>query len=211
MKEIKDVTMSKRFVYFDLGNVLVTFDPKIAARQLSLAAGCSIDRVLDSVFTSDVQLRYERGILSDDDYANEINHLLGSQLTTSQILLAVSEIFEPNWSILPILERLSSNRIPMGILSNTCDAHWTWLIHRDWPMLHGWFQHHILSYRVRYMKPDSGIYEASEAECGLSGSQIFFTDDREENVVAAANRGWCTHQYLDTDALSRALEDWLRE
>jgi glucose-1-phosphatase len=203
--------MSQRFVYFDLGNVLVTFDPIIAARQLSVAAECSLDRVLTTVFTSDVQLRYERGMLSDDEYASEINMLLGRQLSTSQVLMAVSEIFQPNWSILPILQQLESTGIPMGILSNTCDAHWSWLMQRSWPMLHGWFQHRILSYQVGCMKPEAGIYQASEAECGLSGSQIFFTDDREENITAAAQRGWSTHHFTNSGALLPALQEWMRQ
>lgn len=207
----KFAVMSQRFVYFDLGNVLVTFDPIIAARQLSTASGCSLDQVLATVFASDVQLRYERGLLSDDEYASEINLLLGSQMSTSQVLAAVSEIFQPNWSILPILQQLDAKRIPMGILSNTCDAHWNWLMQRSWPMLHGWFQHRILSYQVCCMKPEEGIYQASEAECGMSGSQIFFTDDREENISAAAQRGWCTHQFTNSGALMEALEEWMRQ
>lgn len=201
--------MSKKFVYFDLGNVLVTFDVRTAASQLAEAAECSVEHVQSQVLASDVQLRYESGLLDDDQYAQEINRLLGSQMPNSRILEAVSEIFHPNWSILPVLEQLQTAEIPMGILSNTCDAHWNWLMQRSWPMLHGWFQHHILSYRVRCMKPEPGIYEASEAQCGLSGSQIFFTDDRSENVQAAAERGWTTHHFSEADALLDSVNEWL--
>lgn len=203
--------MAEKFVYFDLGNVLVTFDPRIAAQRLADAAACNIDRVLETVFISDVQQRYESGRLTDDQYADEINRMLGSDLSTERVLEAISEIFQPNWPIMLALENLKARGIPMGILSNTCDAHWSWLMQRDWPMLHGWFQHHILSYRVQCMKPEQGIYQASEDQCGLVGSRIFFTDDRQENIQSAAGRGWITHHFSGVDGLMETLNEWLSE
>ncbi len=201
--------MNSRFIYFDLGNVLVTFDHRIAAHHLAESANCSQERVFGTVFASDLQQRYETGLVSDEEYANEINQILDSQLSTEQVLEAISDIFQPNWPILNILERLQSSGVPMGILSNTCDAHWQWLMRQEWPMLQDWFQHRILSYQVGCMKPDSGIYEACERSCGLSGTQIFFTDDRSENVAAAADRGWATHHFRDAAQLWQSIDQWL--
>lgn len=203
--------MTSRFIYFDLGNVLVTFDHRIAAKQLAEAAGCTLEHALSTVFVSDLQHRYESGLVNDDEYAREINQLLGSQLATETVLEAVSDIFQPNWPILDVLQELQQARIPMGILSNTCDAHWQWLMKRDWPMLHGWFEHRVLSYQVGCMKPNSGIYEHSERRCGVEGPQIFFTDDRLENVAAAALRGWKTCLFRQADELQAAIDRWLQE
>jgi HAD superfamily hydrolase (TIGR01509 family) len=201
--------MTRRFVYFDLGNVLVTFDHRIAAAQLASAANCTLDQVLSTVFESDLQTRYETGLVTDAQYAQEVNQMLGSQLSTADVLEAISRIFQPNWPILAALERLRAADIPMGILSNTCDAHWRWLMQKDWPMLHGWFEHIVLSFRVGYMKPAKGIYEACENSCGLDGDQIFFTDDRPENIAAAAQRGWWTHLFQEIGGLERSLNQWL--
>lgn len=201
--------MRERFVYFDLGNVLVTFDHRIAARRLAEAAHCPLEQVLSTVFLSDLQLRYETGLVNDDQYAAEINQMIGSQLSTKHVLDAVSDIFEPNWPILDILQRLHQLQIPMGILSNTCDAHWRWLMQKNWPMLHGWFQFQVLSYEVGCMKPKTGIYENCEERCGLEGKRIFFTDDRPENIAAAALRGWTTCLYREAAELQESIDLWL--
>ncbi len=203
--------MQSKFVFFDLGNVLVTLHPHNAAEQLAEMAGCNVQKVLGTVFTSDLQKRYETGLINEDQYTLEVNRLLESDLTTQSVMEAICSIFQPNWPILSVLEKLRAAQQPIGILSNTCDAHWQWLMRQDWPMLHGWFQHHVLSYEVRSMKPDGGIYAFSEQICGLKGGQIFFTDDRPENIQAAADRGWVTYQFGKASQLAESLESWLRQ
>jgi 2-haloacid dehalogenase len=59
------------------------------------------------------------------------------------------------------------------------------------------------------MKPQDRIYLASEELAGCTGRQIFFTDDRSENVAAAAARGWSTYHYRTTDELIACLNEWL--
>ncbi len=44
-------------------------------------------------------------------------------------------------------------------------------------------------------KPDPRIYAMLETDCGLPPESLLFTDDRAENIVAAARRGWRTHQF----------------
>ena len=44
-------------------------------------------------------------------------------------------------------------------------------------------------------KPDPRIYEMVEADCGITPTALLFTDDKAENIAAAARRGWRTHQF----------------
>ena len=44
-------------------------------------------------------------------------------------------------------------------------------------------------------KPDARIYAMVEADCGLPPESLLFTDDKAENIAAAARRGWRTHQF----------------
>lgn len=204
--------MKEKFVYFDLGNVLVTFDHTIATENLSKLCGYDFEAVRNKMFISDLQTRYETGLISSDQYVDEINATFGSQLDRDTVLHAISDMFQPNWPIMGALRTVQQSGVGMGVLSNTCEAHWQWLMQRkDWEMLHDWFEKIILSYEVKSMKPDSGIYQACEAACGLSGSQIFFTDDRADNIQAAADRGWVTHQYhhSDNQSLVEALNQFL--
>lgn len=201
---------SSRFFYFDLGNVLVTFDHEIAVAQLAALAKCDAAKVRSTVLQSDLQMRFETGLVTGDEYTAEINRHLGTQLAKGDVMEAISAIFEPNTAILAILEQLRDVKIPIGVLSNTCDAHWHWLSAKGWPMLsQDWFQSTILSYEVKSMKPDAGIYEASEQRARCAGSQIFFTDDRADNIAAAAQRGWETYQFGTVDGLRAKIDLWL--
>ena len=45
------------------------------------------------------------------------------------------------------------------------------------------------------IQPDSRIYQMVEQDCGLPPESLLFTDDRADNITAAARRGWRTHQF----------------
>jgi glucose-1-phosphatase len=199
-----------RFVYFDLGNVLALFDHRIAARNLAEACGRSFDEVMNKLFVTDLQQRYETGLVTSQQYVAEINSTFDCQLSQECVLDAISDMFQPNKPIVEALDLVRQASIPIGILSNTCEAHWNWLMQENWPMLHGWYKHIVLSYEVRSMKPDAGIYVECERVCGCSGSRIFFTDDRADNIAAAASRGWATHQYREISDLLHSLNSWLK-
>lgn len=57
------------------------------------------------------------------------------------------------------------------------------------------FDRRYVSGEMGVIKPDPRIYEMVEQDCGLSGERLLFTDDRADNIAAAADRGWRTHQF----------------
>jgi 2-haloacid dehalogenase len=63
----------------------------------------------------------------------------------------------------------------------------------------------FVSGRLRLAKPDPAIYEAVERDSGLSGPALLFTDDRPENVEAAAARGWRTHLFEGPEGFAACL------
>ena len=201
--------MRDRFVYFDLGNVLVKFDHAIATRQLAELAGCSLADSQFALFDSGLEMRYETGLVSSAEFSAEINRQLKVQLSECDVLEAVSAIFEPILDILRGLRHIQASGVGIGLLSNTCEGHWEWLRRRRWTTVDGWFDPVVLSYEAKLMKPDAALYLHCEQRCGFSGSQIFFTDDRADNIAAAAAQGWGTYQYGSTDGLITAFDAWL--
>lgn len=201
--------MRERLVYFDLGNVLVKFDHAIATRQLAELVGCTLAEAQFALFDSGLEVRYETGLVNSREFAAEINQQLGARIPAASILEAVSAIFEPNLDILRGLRYIQKSGVGIGLLSNTCAGHWEWLMRRQWVTTEDWFDPIVLSYQAKLMKPDPAIYLHCEQCCGLSGSQIFFTDDRADNIAAAAAQGWGTYQYGSTDGLIAAFDAWL--
>ena len=54
-------------------------------------------------------------------------------------------------------------------------------------------------------KPDPRIYEMVEQDCGIAPDRLLFTDDRADNITAAARRGWRTHQFESWQGWARRL------
>ena len=57
------------------------------------------------------------------------------------------------------------------------------------------FDRDFISGHMGVIKPDPQIYQMLEFGSGLSGDDLLFTDDRAENIEAAAQRGWQTHLF----------------
>ncbi len=71
--------MPIELVYFDLGNVLLTFDHDLAARQMAEVAKVSEETVQRVVFEEGLQERFERGDLTTDEFFDSFCELTGSQ------------------------------------------------------------------------------------------------------------------------------------
>ena len=201
--------MQDKFVYFDLGNVLVHFDHDIAVGNVAQLARRNAALVRQALFTSGLQDQFETGLISSAQFAQTALQSLECELQCEVLLDAISAIFKPNDNMLAILQQLKQLGVPMAVLSNTCEPHWQWILQQNWPVMQGWFDYSILSYEARSMKPDSGIYDVSERRSGRRPEQLFFTDDRADNVAAARARGWTAHQFSTVDLLAEELGAWL--
>ena len=200
--------MRPDFVYFDLGNVLLYFDHSLAMRKMAKVAGVSTEQMRSIVFDGALQVEYETGWISGVEFVSRISDSIGRDLDVKEMLQAAADMFIPNAHILPVLEKIRGLGIPMGLLSNTCEAHWSWISERAYPQVQGWFTPVILSYEVRSMKPDAHIYQEAQRLSGHDAPGIFFTDDRAENVEAAKNAGWMAEVFVNADRLMETVECW---
>jgi len=57
------------------------------------------------------------------------------------------------------------------------------------------FDRRYVSGELKVTKPDPRIYEIVEKDSGIPPDRLLFTDDRADNITAAARRGWRTHQF----------------
>jgi FMN phosphatase YigB (HAD superfamily) len=196
------------FVYFDLGNVLLYFDHGIAARSMAKLIGVEPDEIKRLVFDSDFQLAYERGELTSQEFTAILSEKFKKDIPLEDLMVAASDIFVPNMHMLPVLEKIRSLKIPMGLLSNTCDAHWNWILKMGYPQLQGWFDPLVLSFEVQMMKPEPEIYHLCAELAEIHPEGIFFTDDRQENVQGAIDAGWNAAVFTSADRLMDTVSTW---
>ncbi|OUT61985.1 Alpha-D-glucose-1-phosphate phosphatase YihX [Stieleria bergensis] len=210
------------FVYFDLGNVLVRFDPALACRNLATLFAVSEQRAEQALYGSGLQTAYEHGELCDQEFAQQLCSDLCSDFISAQqtapgrstiaqqdVLDAISEMFTPIESMAGVVEDVRERLGRVGLLSNTCFAHWDWIRRQNWAVSKLDFEVTLLSCEVASMKPDAEIYRLAQQACGLAGEQILFLDDKAENVAAARNQGWhaecCFGGQQAMDALAKYL------
>lgn len=116
--------MSVKFLYFDLGMVLLTFSVERMCRQMAEAAGITPTQVSQIIFDGDLQQRYERGEISSREFYEAFCRQAGVCPDYDRLAAAASDIFELNGSIVPVVAQLRQARYRLGILSNTCENHW---------------------------------------------------------------------------------------
>jgi putative hydrolase of the HAD superfamily len=198
--------MAIRYVYFDLGNVLLNFDHQVACRQVAILTGQSQLLVWQTIFESGLQERYEKGAISDDEFCRTFSHSTDTMVDRDAFLRAASGIFSPNVPVLPIVAALATAGYRLGILSNTCHAHWDWICQQRYAVTPKCFAHTVLSFEIGSMKPEAPIYDEAIRQAGVPAHEIFFVDDRSDNVQGARRQGIDAVLFSGADALIRDLD-----
>jgi putative hydrolase of the HAD superfamily len=196
--------MPPKFIYFDMGNVLLYFDHRRAARQMAELTGMTEGDVWQVVFGGDLQSRFECGQVTPREFYDEFCESSGVRPDYDMLQRAGSDIFWPNWSIFPLIQQLRSSDIRIGILSNTSQSHWEYCFGR-YRLIETCFERHALSFEIGKMKPDAAIYQAAAEMAGVDPAEIFFTDDTVGHVEAARAAGFDAVQFTGTPRLVEEL------
>ncbi len=193
-----------QFLYFDLGNVLANFTVERMLRQVSEAAGVEVEQVREVVFHRGLQAEVETGRITPREFYERFRRETGTRADYEALEFAASDIFHLNVPILPVLTALAQAGWPMGVLSNTSQAHWEHC-HRRFSILPGLFGTYALSYRLGVMKPDAEIFVAAAELAGCRPAEIFYLDDLPQHVEGAKAVGFDAVQYTGAPQLRAEL------
>ncbi len=201
--------MSKRpFFYFDMGNVLLMFSHERMAAQMAAVVGIEQQRAWDILFGGDLGIRHESGTITNEQFYDEFCRAAGKTgVDRAALDLAACDIFWLHVPMVAIAGRLNAAGYRLGVLSNTNDAHWRYVTGR-FSYLSTMFHVRAMSYDIHVMKPDSRIYVEAARLAGVEPSEVFYTDDRPENIEGAIAAGFDAVLFTTPAALSREL--WRR-
>ena len=178
-----DVSRPKAII-FDLGKVLVDFDYAIAGRSIAGHGRLSADQVREFIDHSPLLFRFETGQINKDEFFAEIQATTGFTGSIEEFSGFFSDIFTPIEPMVTLHAELRARGVPTYIFSNTNElavGH----IRRNFPFFSR-FDGYILSYEHGAMKPDPRLYEVVEANTGCRNRELFYIDDRPENIETAA-------------------------
>lgn len=190
-----------KFLYFDLGNVLLFFDHRRACWQLAERTGVDAQRIWDVLFGSGLELEYEAGRVSSRQLHETFLCETQAKLDFDAFALAFSDIFEVNLPIKAILGQLAICRHRMGLLSNTNELHWKLLTDGRYSLLPAVFEQLVLSYEVGANKPEAAIFQAAIERAGVAPHEIFYLDDMPGHVAGARRLGIDAVQFTDAVTL----------
>ncbi|MBA4017972.1 MAG: hypothetical protein C0483_12430 [Pirellula sp.] len=182
--------MSIKFLYFDLGNVLLYFSHQRAAAQLAALAGASPDAVFEGLFRSDINYRCDSGRLTGAEFCTTFRGLHPCDAEDPAIYRAASDIFRVNTAMKAVTAQLRAAGHRLGILSNTCDMHTEFFTDGRYAGIPTDFEVVVLSYKLKLMKPDAAIYLEAAKLAGVAPEEVFYTDDIQVNVDGARAAGF---------------------
>jgi FMN phosphatase YigB (HAD superfamily) len=195
-----------RFVYLDLGNVIVNFDREHAVREMASVAGITPQATHAAVFESGLQSKLERGEIDWKGFHDAFSRSTVSASDPVRLADAASDMFSLNVAMLPVIAAIERAGYRTGILSNTCTPHWEHLLAKRYAVLPGRFSVIVLSHEVGALKPDGSIYEIAARKAGVPPESIFFTDDVPEHVEAARAAGWDAEVFVTATRLADDLQ-----
>jgi HAD superfamily hydrolase (TIGR01549 family) len=195
--------MTPKFLYFDLGKVLVDFSFERLCRQVGEAAGMDPQEVQNAL-SAGLQLDYETGKLDSREFHEAFCRQTRTEPGCETFSRAYNDIFTPIASMWPVVALLYQAGYRLGILSNTCDGHWNHCLRR-YHLLRAFFTVQALSHEIGAVKPDAAIFLRAAELAGCRPEEIFYTDDIAGHVAGARGVGMDAVVYSSTDELVKEL------
>jgi glucose-1-phosphatase len=191
-------------IFFDLGNVIIPFDFRLAYTKLQPLCDYPVAEIPRRMRETDLVSRFETGQIASEQFVKEFSALLELRIGYEEFCDLWTSVFLPEPLIQESLLIELGRRYPLMILSNTNPIHFH-MIRANYPLLRH-FEHCVLSYEVGALKPSARIFEEAVTRAGCEAGECFFTDDLAENVEAARKHGMDAVQFQSADQLEGDLK-----
>ncbi len=191
-----------RNIVFDIGNVLVRFEPEKYLRTF-VDSDDEAQQLKNLIYLSTA---WRDGDLGKASRRNTINRLCKQypekEAVLRQALRHCSEILLMPQGTPVLLEKLRQSGFQLFYLSNTNPADFAFMT-KKYPLLRG--MRGIASFQEGVLKPDAAIFHLLLQRFELQAEECLFIDDMPVNTKAASALGFQTITLPSADALEQAL------
>ncbi len=193
-----------RYVIFDLGGVLVDWNPRYLYREL-IDDEAVMEDFLANVCTQAWNSQQDAG-----RGTAEATAILVAQFPEHRDLIeAYYDQFERMWNgafddTVAIAADLKNAGVPLFGLTNWSSETFPRAEERFGFLQ--WFDDIVVSGREGVIKPDPAIFRLSLERFGLKADETLFVDDTASNTQAASALGFHTHHFTGPESLRRDLE-----
>lgn len=193
-------------VVFDLGGVLIDWDPRHLYRTLFDDDEIAMERFLTEVCSPAWNVQQDAG----RSWSEAVETLTYRHPGHRELIAAYDE----RWSemlggaiegTVEILDELRASGVRVAALSNWSAEKFP--VARSRFEFLDWFEAIVISGEVGVSKPDERIYRHLLGRMGLDPGSTVFIDDSAANVAAAAELGMTALRFRDPPTLRAELQD----
>ena len=195
-----------RAIVFDLGGVLLDWNPRYLYRKLFDGDDAAMERFLAEVCTLEWHHAHDLGVPPERTCAELARvHPEQAELIWAWSRRSEEMISGPIEGTVELLAELRDAGVPCYALTNM--ERETYPLRRErFPFL-GWFDGTVVSGFEGVAKPDPAIFELLLDRFELEPSETMMVDDSPANVRAARSAGIQAIEFESPDRLRRRLED----
>jgi 2-haloacid dehalogenase len=195
--------LATKAVVFDLGGVLIDWDPRHLYRKL-LGDEAAVEEFLATVCTLEWNAEQDRG----RPFAEGVAELVERYPAHADAITAYHERWPEMLGgdiggTVELLAELRAGGVPVYALTNWSAE--TFGIARERYEFLDWFDGVVVSGEERMIKPDPAIFQVLLDRFGLDPAATFYVDDSEANVEAARRLGFDAVRYTGPRQLRRDL------
>jgi FMN phosphatase YigB (HAD superfamily) len=187
-------------VLFDLGGVLMPFDPERRVQAVCEALEIDADDARAAMSAS-LFARLDLGEVDEGAFATAFSAASGRTVEAAEARGLILSVFEPPAAALWDLAGALARRLPVGGFSD--NPTFVGDLFPDGADLDPMFW----SAELGATKASDAAFALVEARLGAPPSTILFVDDSAGNVERAQRRGWDAIRYRGFDPLTRDLAD----
>jgi 2-haloacid dehalogenase len=198
------MTTSVDTILFDLGKVLLDWDPRYFYRRFFPDDEAGLERFLAEAITHDWVQAMDRG--------QPLAEAVEQQAAALPQHAALIRHWPEGWpqmlrgeisGSVAILDALDRAGYPLYALTNFSTETWPIAVARC-PVLQR-FRHVVISGEIGLVKPEPAIYTYTVERCALSAARTLFIDDLSANVAGARAAGLQAVRFTDPSTLQRDL------
>jgi 2-haloacid dehalogenase len=198
------MTARPTIAVFDLGGVLIDWNPRHLYRKLFPGDDAAMEHFLANVCTSDWNLQQDAGrTFAEASDLLKTDHPSHGEMIDAWFARFDEMMAGPIPGTVDILAKLRDREVPIYALSNW-SAETFPFAQKRFEFLQ-WFRAIFVSGEVRLVKPDPRIFQLFCETFELNPEQIVYIDDLPHNVKAADSIGMHAIHFTDPASLRSEL------
>ncbi|TDO94378.1 putative hydrolase of the HAD superfamily [Halanaerobium saccharolyticum] len=198
-----------RNIIFDLGNVLLNFEPESYLNKLGYNGEIEA-QLRAEIFETEEWLLLDRGTITQEQAVKkwqqrnpELKDEIAAVMAEWEKMLTLKE------DSLEILKKLADRDFNLYILSNFHQKAFEYVSSKY--EFFNYFDGQVISADIGMIKPELEIYEHLLDKFNLKAEETLFIDDSKANIKAALKKGIRVIHFKDAASLEEELKLYLRE